>query len=355
LLLLLYSVVILVAVVTLQCGCRVDAARASSSPLPANKGFMPKSPLQRTHKHTPINQNSKPKHAVDKDNLVNRENKDGKDSAGGKEKTISVVTATKKISVAVEASRRPLKSTKLVSAPREEIELEADNNLDTDEHVDDEEEDLDLEEDDDEVDMLVSMDKRTGKLVDADDGSPIVPEKKDPTLSSSTTAGAAFTTLKRYAFASGKLCRSALKTSYDLVAVKHVTLQQILGKWNLEQQIALKEDVILDVPAVLELFRGHQVSLICNGIEHKSEFEFEERYALYHWNTPLTFDDVVCCRSWPRRCTVEFRASVTPHAGHRSNNQAMQLHYRGHFKRSMMNPNIVLLRGKIYKTEGSFL
>jgi hypothetical protein len=87
-----------------------------------------------------------------------------------------------------------------------------------------------------------------------------------------------FQTLGRLAVASAGIARSALKTSFDLVAVKHVTLEQIIGKWILEQRLELKDGVVLDVPAVLELFSADQLSLICDGYEHRSDFEFEERY-----------------------------------------------------------------------------
>jgi hypothetical protein len=87
-----------------------------------------------------------------------------------------------------------------------------------------------------------------------------------------------FQTLGRLAVASAGIARSALKTSFDMVAVKHVTLEQIIGKWILEQQLELKDGVVLDVPAVLELFSADQLSLICDGYEHRSDFEFEERY-----------------------------------------------------------------------------
>jgi hypothetical protein len=57
-------------------------------------------------------------------------------------------------------------------------------------------------------------------------------------------------------------------------------------------------------------------------------------------------------RSWPQKCSIEFEA--TAFQGPRDK-EPISLFYKGYFKRSLMNPRVVLIRGKVYKLSGNLL
>ena len=67
-----------------------------------------------------------------------------------------------------------------------------------------------------------------------------------------------------------------------------------------------------------------------DGKEFVSEFKFTER-------------------QWPRKCTIEFEATAFQGP---QDKDPVSMYYKGFFKRSLTNPQIVLIRGKVYKLVG---
>lgn len=54
-------------------------------------------------------------------------------------------------------------------------------------------------------------------------------------------------------------------------------------------------------------------------------------------------------RNWPKTCRIEF--SLKSYKGPKDTEPQL-LHYRGRFKRSLLNPQVFFMRGKIYREEG---
>jgi len=127
-----------------------------------------------------------------------------------------------------------------------------------------------------------------------------------------------------------KLTKGSVKAAVDLCANKHVTLMQIVGKWRLQQEIEVRKGAFVACPATIELHEDGSVVTICDGQEFKSEFTFKER-------------------AWPRKCTISFQARAFQGT---KDKEPVPMFYKGYFKRSIMNPNVVLIRGKVYRLSG---
>ena len=127
-----------------------------------------------------------------------------------------------------------------------------------------------------------------------------------------------------------KLTKGSVKAAVDLCANKHVNLLQIVGKWRIQQEIEVRKGVFVACPATIEFLEDGSVVTTCEGQEYKSEFTFKER-------------------SWPRKCTISFQARA--YQGPKDP-EPVAMYYKGYFKRSIMNPNVVLIRGKVYRLSG---
>ena len=127
-----------------------------------------------------------------------------------------------------------------------------------------------------------------------------------------------------------KLTKSTMKGAVDLAANKHVTLHQIVGKWRLSQEIEIRKGVFISTPATFELTEDNTVITNCDGERYESEFILEER-------------------PWPRKCTIKFSAKAFKGP---KDVEPVSFFYKGYFKRSIMNPKIVLMRGKVYRLKG---
>lgn len=127
-----------------------------------------------------------------------------------------------------------------------------------------------------------------------------------------------------------KMTKGSIKSAVDLVAAKHVTLRQICGKWRISQEIEIKKGIFVNCPATIEIKEDGTVTTIFDGQEYKSEFIFKER-------------------SWPRKCTIQFNARAFQGPG---DAEPRNMFYKGFFKRSLLNPNVVFIRGKVYRLSG---
>lgn len=127
-----------------------------------------------------------------------------------------------------------------------------------------------------------------------------------------------------------KLTKGSVKAAVDLCANKHVTMNQIMGKWRIQQEIEVRRGVFISSPATIEFCDDGSVLTTCDGQEFKSEFTFKER-------------------AWPRKCTISFQARAFQ--GPRDP-EPVAMFYKGYFKRSILNPNVVLIRGKVYRLSG---
>lgn len=123
------------------------------------------------------------------------------------------------------------------------------------------------------------------------------------------------------------MSRSLGKGTVNLMAGKHVYLDQILGKWRLMQDVDLGVGAIVSCPATIELLDGG----VC-----LSYFEDQECV------TKFTFRE----RAWPKYCTISFEAEAFQGP---NDDSPVRMQYRGKFKKSIMNPNIIFIRGRMYR------
>ena len=221
-----------------------------------------------------------------------------------------------------------------------------------DENSDDDPTDIDEDVDEDELDDNLDDDSSLAENEDDDDNDGSNPDEEDveedeesdeedfsnisrqrkrsvkrrPTMfetgmgSLSTAAAAAF-----------KITKGGVKAAVDLVSAKHVSSSQIAGKWRMEQEVQISKGASVTCPASLEFTEDGQVLTSFEGKVSTTGYKFTER-------------------PWPRKCTIQFEAAAFQAPGDK---EPVVMYYKGHFKKSMMNPNVVLIRGRVYKFEGS--
>jgi hypothetical protein len=127
-----------------------------------------------------------------------------------------------------------------------------------------------------------------------------------------------------------KLAKGTVKGAVDLAANKHVVEYQIFGKWRFMQEIEVKKGVFISCPATIEFLEDGTVVTVCDGQKFESEYVFKER-------------------PWPRKCGIYFQARAFQGP---KDTEPVNMFYKGYFKRSIMNPNVLLIRGKVYKLAG---
>jgi hypothetical protein len=177
---------------------------------------------------------------------------------------------------------------------------------------------------DDEVD-----DNDEDSDVDEDMAKP--QKKKYDTKRKATMFETSVGSLTTAAAAAFKLTKGGVKVAVDLVSAKHVSLNQFVGKWRMEQEVQISKGASITCPASLEFTEDGRVITSFEGKVQTSEFKFIER-------------------PWPRKCTIQFEAAAFQGP---SDKEPVSMFYRGHFKKSILNPNVVLIRGKVYKLTGS--
>ncbi len=127
--------------------------------------------------------------------------------------------------------------------------------------------------------------------------------------------------------------QKALKGALDMVSVKHVSFFQILGKWKIYQDVELDKNAVFSYPVSIELFEDGTVTSKYNNIEHNSTFKFVER-------------------QWPKKCSIEFEIKTYKSE---EDVEPVALLYKGYFKRSMMNTQVVFMKGRLFQTTGKAL
>jgi hypothetical protein len=216
----------------------------------------------------------------------------------------------------------------------DEGEESNDDNDDKDDLTIDEDTDLSSEENnrdegddssDDSEDNISDSKKRPKKILKKSKKSN---KRKKPSVMEIGVGG-----LATAASAAFKLTKGGVKTAVDLISAKHVTLNQIVGKWRMEQDVQVSKDASITCPATLEFTEQGQVVTSFNGKVYTSEFK-------------LTI------RPWPRKCTISFEATAFQGP---KDKEPVSMYYKGYFKRSIMNPNVILMRGKVYRLKGKFL
>lgn len=130
-----------------------------------------------------------------------------------------------------------------------------------------------------------------------------------------------------------KVGKASIKSLVSFVGNKHVNKLQVVGKWKILQDINIRPGVIINFPATIEFFEDDTLKTQFEGKEYISKFSFVEK-------------------SWPAKCSITFEAKACVLGG---DIEPVSLLYKGYFKRSLMKPNVILIRGKIYKTSGSML
>lgn len=186
--------------------------------------------------------------------------------------------------------------------------------------------------DDDELESTVDDESENNdddSDIDEDVGKP--QKKKYDTKRKATMFETSVGSLTTAAAAAFKLTKGGVKVAVDLVSAKHVTLNQFVGKWRMEQEVQISKGASITCPASLEFTEDGRVITSFEGKAQTSEFKFIER-------------------PWPRKCTIQFEAAAFQGP---SDKEPVSMFYRGHFKKSILNPNVVLIRGKVYKLTGS--
>jgi len=126
-----------------------------------------------------------------------------------------------------------------------------------------------------------------------------------------------------------KMGRGLGKGTVDLLAGKHVYLDQILGKWRLMQDVEVGRgaQAIVSCPATIELCDGGEARSYFGDAECVTQFTFRER-------------------AWPKYCTVSFEAEAFQGP---QDDTPVRMLYRGRFKKSILNPNVIFVRGTMYR------
>ena len=127
-----------------------------------------------------------------------------------------------------------------------------------------------------------------------------------------------------------KASRRSLKSAVDLLAGKHVSLQQIVGKWRLQQEVTLRKGIVVSCPSTFELLKNGTVVTTFEDQVFHSTYVFKER-------------------QWPRYCTIQFEARAFKGP---ADKEPIVMLYKGYFKRSILNSKVILMRGRVYRTTG---
>lgn len=188
-----------------------------------------------------------------------------------------------------------------------------DSEMNEEEGVDDDEDDDNDEQSDDEEVPVARSKKNYGA-------------KRKATMFE--TGVGSLTTAAASAF---KLTKGGVKAAVDLVSSKHVTASQIVGKWRMEQEVEISKGASVTCPASLEFTESGEVITTFEGKSLTSDLKFTER-------------------PWPRKCSIQFEAAAFQGPGDK---EPVKMFYKGYFKKSIMNPNVILIRGKVYKLVGS--
>jgi hypothetical protein len=134
----------------------------------------------------------------------------------------------------------------------------------------------------------------------------------------------------RVASSIAKLTKSSVKSAFEIVSVKHVNLGNILGKWKLTQEVNSPSGIVLTCPATIELLKNGTLIAYFEGVPYHTEFMFKEN-------------------SWPKRCIIEFSAKIFQGP---QDPEPRTMIYKGYFKKSMMNPDVIMMRGDMYQLKG---
>ena len=134
-----------------------------------------------------------------------------------------------------------------------------------------------------------SLPKKKVSLDDDDDDSN--KDEFDNPVSSSSLAQSTFDLTKQLAVSIGKVSKSLVKSTVDLCVVKHVTEDQIRGKWLLRQEVEVRKGIFVSCPATVQFMEDGTVVTVFEGVQHKNKLTFTER-------------------QWPLKCTVKFEAKA---------------------------------------------
>jgi hypothetical protein len=86
---------------------------------------------------------------------------------------------------------------------------------------------------------------------------------------------------KKIAYTLSKASRSALKSTIDLCVVKHITEDQLHGKWLFRQDVEVHPGIFVSCPATIQFLEDRNVVTVFEGTELKSKFTFKERFSKY--------------------------------------------------------------------------
>ena len=131
------------------------------------------------------------------------------------------------------------------------------------------------------------------KSVSLDDDGDDDDSKQDDfdSPASSSLAQSTFDLTKQLAVSIGKVSKSLVKSTVDLCVVKHVTEDQIRGKWLLRQEVEVRKGIFVSCPATVQFMEDGTVVTVFEGVQHQTKLTFTER-------------------QWPLKCTVKFEAKA---------------------------------------------
>lgn len=133
--------------------------------------------------------------------------------------------------------------------------------------------------------------------------------------------------------ASLALVKGTIKASVDALSVKYVDRSDIVGTWRFEQTITEEDGSEVVEAASIEVLRNNTARSRCRGVTALRPYSFTQR-------------------PWPRRCSISLEAPTHIYPGASEPSNVM---YKGYFKRSLMNRDVVFIRGSVYQTRGRLL
>lgn len=136
-----------------------------------------------------------------------------------------------------------------------------------------------------------SLPKKKVSLNDDDDDDNSDRDDFDDSPVSNSLVQSTFDLTKQLAISLGKAGKSLVKSTVNLCVVKHVTIDQIHGKWLLRQEVEVRKGIFVSCPATIQFMEDGTVVTVFEGVKHETKLTFTER-------------------QWPLKCTVKFEAKA---------------------------------------------
>ena len=130
------------------------------------------------------------------------------------------------------------------------------------------------------------------------------------------------------------IAKYSVKTALDALSIKFVKKSEVIGIWRVEQTLFVADGSQPNIQAVtIRLKRNGTVETRFKGKTYSALYAFVQR-------------------TWPRYCTINFEAQTLVDS---RSEEPVSLYYKGYFKRSVLNRDVILMRGSVYQMQGRLL